>query len=1029
MRRSGVGGNRRNSKDYRDQAAQDQPALHRGSLSRRTLRMTHRPVKAKNPAKTKNHVALSPQVADEVKATTCYMCACRCGIQVYVKNGQIRYIEGNPTHPVNQGVLCAKGSAGIMQHYSLARLRKPLLRVGGRGEGKFREIGWDEALDLAVTWLVDIRRNDPKKLAFFTGRDQSQSLTGWWASRFGTPNFAAHGGFCSVNVAAAGMYSIGGSFWEFGEIDWEHTRYLMMFGVAEDHDSNPIKIGLGSLRSKAQAKIVSINPVQTGYAALADEWIGIRPGSDGLLVFALIHELLKADKIDGAFLARYTNASWLVIDAPGTAQHGLFARNKEGQPICFDGKRNEIVSALAVKTSPILVGVRQLAEGTKVVPVFELMTQRYLDPAYAPEQAEKKTGVPASTIRRLAAELAHAAFAQEVVLDVPWTDWAGRHHEKMIGRPISIHAMRGISAHSNGFDTCRAIHLLQMLLGAIDTPGSFRFKPPYPKPAPPGPKPAGKTTAPDTAFDGSPLGYVTEPGDLLLDDKGAPQRIDKAYSWEFPLAAHGLLHLMLHNAWAGDPYPIDCLFLYMANMGWNSSMNIEGSIKYLTDKNADGSYRIPKIIYVDAYNSETVAYADLVLPDTTYLERWDCISLLDRPISRADGPADAIRQPVVKPDRDVRPFQDVLLDLGARLNLPGMVEADGRPTYPGGYADYIINHQRSPGLGSLSGWREITQDQSGKGAPNPQQLDRYIDNDCHWYEPFAPSQRYFKMANKDYLEYAHKMGWVASSDPIILQLYVEPLQKFRLAAEGHGMLQPPDNLRARVATYFDPLPRWYSSVDEGASDVKNYPLHAITQRPMHMYHSWGSQNAWLRQITDRNYLFMHEDVARDFSLVDGNWVWVISPQGRIKAPIKTMTGVNRDTVWTWNAIGKRAGTWGLGPRAPEAAKGFLLNHLIADLFPSRKERDRLANADPVTGQAAWYDLKVRIEKCLPEEIEETAPKLSALMNNQIQPETPKILRQGLDIKDTATSTASVPFSEWIGNEDSYAFSKVNNTHD
>ena len=173
-----------------------------------------------------------------------------------------------------------------MQHYSPARLRKPLLRVGGRGEGKFREISWDEALGLATTWLADIRQRDPKKLAFFTGRDQSQSLTGWWASRFGTPNFAAHGGFCSVNIAAAGMYSIGGSFWEFGEIDWEHTRYLMMFGVAEDHDSNPIKIGLGSLRSKAQAKIVSINPVQTGYAALADEWIGIRPGSDGLLVFA-----------------------------------------------------------------------------------------------------------------------------------------------------------------------------------------------------------------------------------------------------------------------------------------------------------------------------------------------------------------------------------------------------------------------------------------------------------------------------------------------------------------------------------------------------------------------------------------------------------------------------------------------------------------------------------------------------------------------------------------------------------------------
>lgn len=141
-------------------------------------------------------IELSPTVADEVKYTTCYMCACRCGIKVHVKDGQIRYIEGNKNHPVNKGVLCGKGSSGIMQHYSPARLRKPLKRVGERGKGEFVEIEWDEALAIASKWLGDIRKTDPKKLAFFTGRDQSQSLTGWWAMQYGTPNFAAHGGFC-----------------------------------------------------------------------------------------------------------------------------------------------------------------------------------------------------------------------------------------------------------------------------------------------------------------------------------------------------------------------------------------------------------------------------------------------------------------------------------------------------------------------------------------------------------------------------------------------------------------------------------------------------------------------------------------------------------------------------------------------------------------------------------------------------------------------------------------------------------------
>ena len=253
-------------------------------------------------------VDTSPVISDEVKKTTCYMCACRCGIDVHLKDGAIRYIEGNRDHPVNKGVLCAKGSAGIMQHYSPARLSQPLRRVGPRGSGEFEPISWEEALSTATDWLSHIRSTDPRKLAFFTGRDQSQSLTGFWASQFGTPNHAAHGGFCSVNMAAAGIYTIGGSFWEFGEPDWENTRYFLMFGVAEDHDSNPIKMGLGKLKTKGDAKFVSVNPVRTGYSAIADEWVGIRPGSDGLFVMALIHELLHQGKVDLEFLVRYTNS-------------------------------------------------------------------------------------------------------------------------------------------------------------------------------------------------------------------------------------------------------------------------------------------------------------------------------------------------------------------------------------------------------------------------------------------------------------------------------------------------------------------------------------------------------------------------------------------------------------------------------------------------------------------------------------------------------------------------------------------------
>jgi anaerobic selenocysteine-containing dehydrogenase len=946
-------------------------------------------------------VETSPKVSDQIKTTTCYMCACRCGIKVHLLDGQIRYIEGNPDHPVNKGVLCAKGSAGIMQQNSPAKLRKPLKRVGPRGEGPFEEIEWDEALNLATTWLGDIRKTDPRKLAFFTGRDQSQAFTGWWASQFGTPNYAAHGGFCSVNMATAGLYSIGGSFWEFGEPDWERTRYFLMFGVAEDHDSNPIKTGIAELKARG-AKFVSINPVRTGYSAVADEWVPIRPGTDGLLVMALAQELIKSGRVDYDWLARYTNAPWLVIDAPKKPNHGTFARDADGHPLAIDGRTGKPANALRSDIRIKLSGTVEIEPGISARPAFELLVERCMETAYSPEVAAARTGVPAAAIRRIARELAEAAFDQEIQLEQPWTDWAGRHHTHVTGRPVSMHAMRGISAHSNGFHTCRAIHILQMLLGAIDCPGGFRYKPPFPRPCPPPLTPAGKVgeVTPNSPMAGTPLGFPTSPGNLLVDDDGKPLRIDKAFSWEAPLAAHGMMHMVIANAHAGDPYPIDTLFMFMANMSWNSSMNTTRTMEMLTDRDAaTGEYRIPHIIYSDAYASEMVAYADLILPDTTYLERHDSISLLDRPISSAEGPGDAIRHPVLTPDRDVRPFQDVLIDLGQRLGLPGLVTPDGTPRYPGGYPDYIVNHERRPGLGLLAGWRGADGKSQGRGAPNPDQLERYKENGSFWSMKMPPHMHWNRHGNGDYLTWAKEMGFIDSDEQIVLQIYSEPLQRFRQAARGHGPYQPPSALRPRIETYFDPLPIWYPPLSQqpgaqGGAGIDDFPLHAITQRPMAMYHSWGSQNAWLRQIHGANAIYLHHATAEALGIKDGDWIWVESPSGRVKGQARPMDGVERHTVWTWNAIAKRRGSWNLNEDAPEATRAVMFNHLIPEFLPNADNSARLSNSDPITGQAAWFDLRVRIRKALPEEAGIAEPQFPPLPSLPGLDKAPSILRYG-----------------------------------
>src|SRR5437870_1803334 len=95
-------------------------------------------------------VDTSPKVSDEVKYTTCYMCACRCGIKVHLKDGAIRYTEGNRNHPVNRGVISGKSASGIMQQHSPAKLRKPLKRLGEPRSGEFREIEWEESIATAV---------------------------------------------------------------------------------------------------------------------------------------------------------------------------------------------------------------------------------------------------------------------------------------------------------------------------------------------------------------------------------------------------------------------------------------------------------------------------------------------------------------------------------------------------------------------------------------------------------------------------------------------------------------------------------------------------------------------------------------------------------------------------------------------------------------------------------------------------------------------------------------------------------------
>ncbi len=929
----------------------------------------------------------------QVKTTTCYMCACRCGIRVHLRDGEIRYIDGNPDHPINKGVICAKGSAGIMKQLSPARLTQPLLRKPGseRGAGEFEPISWGRAFGLLEQRLSRIRATDPKRFALFTGRDQMQALTGLFARQFGTPNYAAHGGFCSVNMAAGMIYSVGGSFWEFGGPDLERAKLFVMLGTAEDHHSNPLKAALARFK-RSGGRFISVNPVRTGYSAIADEWIPIKPGTDGALLMALLHELIRCGRVDRPFLQRFTNAPQLVVLNEGERE-GLFAFDPAaGVPpdgrhphnkLVWDRNANRAVAAypegIAEGADAALEGRYTLADGTRVAPAFQLLIERVRD--CTPAWAAAITGIPAEHIVQLARELGETALQHAFELPIAWTDAWGKRHATTQARPVAFHAMRGLAAHSNGFQTVRALAVLMSVLGTIDAPGGFRHKAPYPRHIVPNYRAfnAPDQIQPNTPLNAAPLGFPASPQELAILDDGTPLRIDHAFSWEYPLAAHGLMHNVLANAARGDPYRIDTLLLFMANMAWNSSMDPMTSREMLTRRGDDGEYMIPFVAVCDTFQSETVAFADLVLPDTTYLERYDVMSMLDRPISEFDGPVDSVRVPVVAPPPGCKPFQEVLVELASRLKLPAFTTPEGGRKF-NGYQDFVVNFQAQPGVGFLMGWRGADGSEPLRGAPNPKQWEQYAANNCVFQYHLPEDMQYMRNWNRAYLDFAQAKGWRQQNDPIQLAIYSDCLQSFRLAAQGKTSgRQPPRHLRERIATYFDPLPFWYAPLEDAASDRGAYPLNAVTQRPMAMYHSWDSQNAWLRQIHSHNYLHVNPATAQAAGVADGDWAWVESRWGKVRCLLRYSEAVEPGTVWTWNAIGKGSGAWRLDPAADESRTGFLLNHLISSELPAPgMPRSRISNSDPVTGQAGWYDVRVRIRPAAADEPQESFPQMATV---------------------------------------------------
>ncbi len=226
----------------------------------------------------------------ESKFSVCDMCFNRCGCIARVQDGVVVKLDPNPKFLKSRGMLCARGNAGIAHLYDPDRLKHPLLRAGARGEGKWKKIPWDEAIDLAAEKMQEIREKyTPCGMLFSAGSDMQSIFISRFAEVYGSFNVTSHESLCLISGTRAFLDT-------FGEVpfpDVLYSKYIVMPG-ANRYEAlvTPDSMDLMTAQKRG-CKLVVLDPRYTKTAALADEWYQIRPGTDMAFMLALCHVIIN----------------------------------------------------------------------------------------------------------------------------------------------------------------------------------------------------------------------------------------------------------------------------------------------------------------------------------------------------------------------------------------------------------------------------------------------------------------------------------------------------------------------------------------------------------------------------------------------------------------------------------------------------------------------------------------------------------------------------------------------------------------
>jgi thiosulfate reductase / polysulfide reductase chain A len=479
----------------------------------------------------------------ELIATNCEMCFWRCGVLAEVRGGKVVKLQGNPSHPLTNGRLCARGNAGSQLLYDPDRLKRPMLRTGARGEGKFREISWDQALDFLAARMTDLKsKYGAESLAFFPHGVASTFFVTLMKA-IGTPN-SAEPAFSQCRGPREVGYALtfGAGLGSPEPVDLEESKLIVLIGSHIGENVFTSQVTAFSTALERGAKLIVVDPRFSVAAAKADWWLPIRPGTDIALLLAWMNVLLEEALFDKEYIERHATG------LPELAAH-----------------------------------IRE----------------------FTPDWAEGITELPAGQIR----ETARAMGAQKPA--------------------VAIHPGRHVTWYGDDTQRARAMAILTALLGSWGRKGGIFLPTPLhtgSSPLPPFPKPARERA------DGAGTRYP-----LASEDQGLTM---------------GLVEATL----TGKPYPIKGWIVY--------GQNVLESIPQ-REQTLQAIAKLDLMVVLDVLPMEQIQYADLVLPEATYLERYDPPAV----VASAKRPFVAVRQPVIAPLYDSRPGWWIAKQMARRLDL------------------------------------------------------------------------------------------------------------------------------------------------------------------------------------------------------------------------------------------------------------------------------------------------------------------------------------------------------------------------